>query len=309
MTTNQTPIPEPTSPTEVVVGKRDGVTVVAAMMADHGLRWVAKCPNGGYGWRSWPELREELTDIRVVPVAEEAAEINRLTGRIAELEAMVTHGMESRARLVARIAELEDAKPEPGPWLRGDELEAVVPTLKAGDVVEVDYEGHTATGKLWEACPGSLLMGMVIIRWSDGKPGSYVDALRIIERAPEPEPEPGADIPDEVVAAAGEKIMELADEFIRGEVLRAALAAADAKRAELSDIAAAPTLLAELADEVERLRALTTVDDAMVERAARAVHGAAFADATGWDMANQPMRDTCRTLSNAALEAALGVES
>ena len=37
----------------------------------------------------------------------------------------------------------------------------------------------------------------------------------------------------EVVAAAGEKIMELADEFIRGEVLRAALAAADAKRAEL----------------------------------------------------------------------------
>ena len=88
-------------------------------------------------------------------------------------------------------------------------------------------------------------------------------------------------------------------------------------------IAAAPTLLAELtdevetawrayhavADEVERLRALTTVDDAMVERAARAVYGAAFADATGWDMANQSMRDTCRTLSDAALEAALGVES
>ena len=37
----------------------------------------------------------------------------------------------------------------------------------------------------------------------------------------------------EVVAAAGEKIMELADEFISGEVLRAALAAADAKRVEL----------------------------------------------------------------------------
>ena len=113
-------------------------------------------------------------------------------------------------------------------------------------------------------------------------------------------------------------------------------------------IAAAPTLLAELADEVDRLRAalnlrdttpeppenaawhwslisnsdytkvcaenarmraLTAVDEAMVERAARAVYGAAFADATGWDMANQSMRDTCRTLSNAALDAALGVES
>ena len=36
-------------------------------------------------------------------------------------------------------------------------------------------------------------------------------------------------------------------------------------------IAAAPTLLAELADEVERLWALTTMDDAMVERAARAI--------------------------------------
>lgn len=86
----------------------------------------------------------------------------------------------------------------------------------------------------------------------------------------------------------------------------------EAERAAIADaelIAAAPTLLAELADEVNRLRALTTVDDAMVERAARAVYGAASADATGWDMANQSMRDTCRTLSNAALDAALGVES
>ena len=71
-----------------------------------------------------------------------------------------------------------------------------------------------------------------------------------------------------------------------------------------------PEVLAELADEVNRLQALTTVDDAMVERAARAVYGVAFADATvGWGMANQSMRDTCRTLADAALEAALGVES
>lgn len=34
MTTNPTPIPEPTSPTAVVVGKRDGETVVAAVAAE-----------------------------------------------------------------------------------------------------------------------------------------------------------------------------------------------------------------------------------------------------------------------------------
>ena len=111
------------------------------------------------------------------------------------------------------------------------ELEAVVPTLKAGDVVEVKYKGHTATGELWAHSPSGLSLWSSLVRTSDGNPGPYVDALRIIERAPEPEP--GADIHFEVVAAAGEKIMELADEFISGEVLRAALAAADAKRAEL----------------------------------------------------------------------------
>ena len=175
MTTNPTPIPEPTSPTAVVVGKRDGETVVAAV----------------------------------------DAEINRLTGRIAELEAMVTRGMESRARLGARIAELEDAKPKPGPWLRGGELEAVMPTLKAGDVVEVEFEGRAATG---------------VIRWSDGKSGSFADALRIIERAPEPEP--GADIPNEVVEAALAAIPWASDHQLAD--VRATLAAADAKRAELT---------------------------------------------------------------------------
>lgn len=184
MTTNPTPIPEPTSPTAVVVGKRDGETVVAAV----------------------------------------DAEINRLTGRIAELEAMVTRGMESRARLGARIAELEDAKPKPGPWLRGSELEAVMPTLKAGDVVEVEFEGRAATG---------------VIRWSDGKSGSFADALRIIERAPEPEP--GADIPNEVVEAALAAIPWASDHQL-----------ADVR----ATLAAAPALLAELADEVGVERSL-----------------------------------------------------
>ena len=189
MTTNPTPIPEPTSPTAVVVGKRDGETVVAAV----------------------------------------DAEINRLTGRIAELEAMVTRGMESRARLGARIAELEDAKPKPGPWLLGNELEAVMSTLKAGDVVEVDCRGYTATGKLWAHSPSGLSLWSSIVRTSDGNPGGCIDALRIIERAPEPEP--GADIPNEVVEAALAAIPWASDHQLAD--VRAALAAADAKRAEL----------------------------------------------------------------------------
>ena len=228
MTTNQNHIPEPTSPTEVVVGKLDGVTVVAAMMADHGLRWVAKHPNGGYGWRSWPELREELTDIRVVPVDEESK-----YGDGDLPYGLTVSGFRSyldwRGEHYTRTSDIA-VKPEP--WLRDDELKAIMPTLKEGDVVEVESKGHTATGELW-APRGSISLALwgLTVRAAPGESGGYVDALRIIERAPEPEP--GADIPDDVVAAAGEKIMELADEFIRGEVLRAALAAADAKRVEL----------------------------------------------------------------------------
>ena len=121
-------------------------------------------------------------------------------------------------------------KPKPGPWLTGDELKAAMPTLRSAFVVEVESKGHTATGELWAHSPSGLSLWSSLVRTSDGNPGPYVDALRIIERAPEP----GADIHYEVVAAAGEKIMELADEFIRAEVPRAALAAADAKRAELA---------------------------------------------------------------------------
>ena len=66
-------------------------------------------------------------------------------------------------------------------------------------------------------------------------------------------------------------------------------------------IAAAPTLLAELADEVNRLRALTTVDDAMVERAAEEIFDRPFP--------KMPNGTEMRDIARAALEAALGVES
>ena len=153
MTTNPTPIPEPTSPTAVVVGKRDGKTVVAVRNKYcPGLHWaVLLLHEATPTFYRWSGLCEELTDIRVVDVAEVAS------------------------------------KPEPGPWLRGDELEAVVPTLKAGDVVEVDERGHTATGELW-ADRGFLSLWRLTVRTTIGKPGPRVDALRIIERAPEPDP-------------------------------------------------------------------------------------------------------------------------
>ena len=228
MTTNPTPIPEPTSPTAVVVGKLDGATVVAARMADHGLHWAAKHPNGGYGWRSWPELREELTNIRVVDVAEES----RYGDGDIPYGLTVDEGcsyLDWRGEHYTRSSDIA-AKPKSGPWLRGDELAAVMPTLKVGDVVEAGYLGHTATGELWSEGGGRLLLWDSIVRFGADKSGSYVDALRIIERAPEPVP--GADIPDEVVDAALAAI-PWASVHQRAD-LRAALAAADAKRAELT---------------------------------------------------------------------------
>ena len=63
------------------------------------------------------------------------------------------------------------------------------------------------------------------------------------------------------------------------------------------------SLLAELADEVNRLRALTTADDAMVERAAREIE----LHAPSYRPINWP--DDHRELARVALEAALGVES
>ena len=185
MTTNPTPIPEPTSPTKVA--------------------GCARCDR----------------------IEAHALGIEGLLGRRRD---QLTKAREEIDQLKARIDELEATKPEPGPWLRGDELEAVMSTLKAGDVVEVEYEGHTATGELWAHSPSGLSLWSSVARTSDGDPGLCIDALRIIERAPEPEP--GADIPDEVVEAALAAIPWASDHQLAD--VRAALAAADAKRAELT---------------------------------------------------------------------------
>ena len=133
-------------------------------------------------------------------------------------------------QLKARIAELEADKPKPGPWRADKELRDLMPTLRAGDVVEAGYKGHTVTGKLWEG-DGTLWMCGFAVRYARGSVGLNVDALRIIERAPEPEPEPSAGIPDEVVKAAW-RAYTSGFEFGM-DAIRVALAAADAKRAEL----------------------------------------------------------------------------
>lgn len=204
MTTNQTNIPEPTSRTEVVVGKRDGETVIAAWMDDDDTPWAMQYPDGGFQWCSWEILRLTLTDIRVVPMAglearptkvANCARCDRIEAHALGIEGLLGRRRDQLAkargeinRLTDRIAELESAKPEPGPWLRGDELAAIMPTLKAGDVAEMGYKGHTATGELW-ADRGLLVLWAITVRTFTGKPGPCVDALRIIERAPEPEPE------------------------------------------------------------------------------------------------------------------------
>ena len=174
MTTNQNPIPEPTSPTAVVVAK-----LVASPKTGVDCCLWSKAFTGKYSM--------ELGGFKIAPYN------------------------------------------EPGPWLRGDELEAVMPTLKAGDVVEFRGAGTLGefSGKLTSTNEGDLRLAGWMVRTNTGKPGPYADALRIIERAPEP----GADIPDEVVDAAWDAFDEY-HESTR-ESFRAALAAADAKRAEL----------------------------------------------------------------------------
>lgn len=69
---------------------------------------------------------------------------------------------------------------------------------------------------------------------------------------------------------------------------------------------------ADLLAEVERLRALTTVDDDMVKRAARAMCDIeAQPDQVMWDKLDEDERDSWRIDARAALEAALnpGVDS
>ena len=58
-------------------------------------------------------------------------------------------------------------------------------------------------------------------------------------------------------------------------------------------IAAAPTLLAKLADEVERLRALTTVDEALFLRCLAAAQTTDLAQAAGWLHDSTDHSDLC----------------
>lgn len=81
------------------------------------------------------------------------------------------------------------------------------------------------------------------------------------------------------------------------------------ERAEDADlIAHAPEDLADLLAEVKRLRALTTVDDAMVERAARALYlrESDWSSEAKWDRLPEFARESWRKTARAALDAALG---
>lgn len=73
-------------------------------------------------------------------------------------------------------------------------------------------------------------------------------------------------------------------------------------------IAHAPEDLADLLAEVARLRALTTVDDAMVERAARALYlrESDWSSEAKWDRLPEFARESWRKTARAALDAALG---
>ena len=166
-----TDIPEPTSPTAVVVGNRNGETVVVAQMDDDDTQWAMQYPDGGLQWCSWETLRRELTDIRVVDAAELAAEIDQLKARIAELES--------------------------------------APALSVEQVSVLDSARMCLMERHWEV--------------SEAIEKAFPEAFEL-----EPEPEPGADIPDEVVGAAWR-----AFDASFG-AMRDALAAADAKRAELA---------------------------------------------------------------------------
>ena len=72
-------------------------------------------------------------------------------------------------------------------------------------------------------------------------------------------------------------------------------------------IANAPQDLTDLLTEVERLRALTTVDDDMVERAARVLNEEDETPGTlSWDNESEMNRRSYRRMARAALDAALG---
>lgn len=73
-------------------------------------------------------------------------------------------------------------------------------------------------------------------------------------------------------------------------------------------IAHAPQDLTDLLAEVERMRALTTVDDDMVERAARELYlrESDWSSEAKWDRLPEFARESWRKTARAALDAALG---
>lgn len=168
MTTEQNSIPEPTS-TEVVVGKINGQTVIPKRVDYRGLQWEVEYPTGVHIRMNWPALRRALTNICVVDLAR----IFETIRYIQDLEASVAHPSKNVT--------------EPGPWLTGDELKVVLPTLKAGDAVEVrgrgdlgDFSGELRTG----IDAAVLTLAGWCVRSTRGGIGATLDALRIIERAP-----------------------------------------------------------------------------------------------------------------------------
>lgn len=157
-----------------------------------------------------------------------------IEGLLGRRRDQLAKAREEIGQLKARIDELEADKPEPGPWLTGDELEAVMPTLKDGDVVEVEHRLHGKfSGDLASFGDAALALAGWHIRNSAGNKMRWLDALRVIDRAPEPEP--GAGIPDEVVEAACRASGVSNPDSVDCAHMRAALAAADAKRAELEE--------------------------------------------------------------------------
>lgn len=107
----------------------------------------------------------------------------------------------------------------------------------------------------------------------------------------------------ELIAAAPTLLAELADEVERLQAKVDAFADIEEAHSASYRMLRDQSGMTELVAEVNRLRALATVDDAMVERAAREIE----LHAPSYRPINWP--DDHRELARVALEAALGVES
>ena len=222
------PEQEPTSPTAVVLCDDES--------------WV----NTDAGWESRTQWWGAWGGLRDFAAEKGGATLYDLAGLptgLTEVQKEAVRSIERKFLARGGLAtEIRNAFPEAfgdlvtATWKSGDSDETWADLLRVacmdGASVVGTQSGVTYSGPVFAAhsdrisigCTSTGRSALAIPQWG-------VD-WTITVTAPKPVG-PGADIPDEVVEAAGEKIMELADEFIRGEVLRAALAAADAKRAEL----------------------------------------------------------------------------